>query len=187
MMTLSRVIDHRRHVSPSGYGPDVPNGDFWIAVERLVEADDAGEDIATLADDLLDADASLCLALNPGVTLTPLGESTASRDRYTIDLSIGDSTFGWPRWITEAVADHQCRRQEKNLRWRAIFAQHEAEHVIIHLSAAPRRPQRVGKPHSHADQYCEVNITWDVPRSPFRLPEYLRTVLDAVATQLERT
>lgn len=246
----------RRHVSASGYCPLVPNEDFWIAVERLVAADDAGADIAALAEDLLDTNGSLgpqlqeaitcldtsalgratqlsdgmggpddaliavgcaviaagpmvydegvrdpeslvrpwdlsrgdlLLALNPGVTLVPVGESTPGRDPYTIDLSIGDSAFGWPRRITEAVTYHQCRRQERNQRWRAIFAQHQFEHLIIHLSAAAGCPQKVGKPYSHHEQYLEVNATWDSPRSPFRLPEFVRTVLDAVATRLERT
>ena len=157
----------------------MPNEDFWIAVERLVAADDAGDDIAALAADLLDTNRSLepqlqeaitcldtlalgratqlsdgirgsddamiavgcaviaagpmvyeegvrdpaslvrpwdlsrgdlLLALNPGVTLVRVGESTPGRDPYTINLSIGASAFGWPRRITEAVTVHRCRR-----------------------------------------------------------------------------
>ena len=229
---------------------------FWIAVERLVAADNAGQDVAAVADDLLDADASLgsqlqvaitsldtsalasalqlsdgvgvsedakiavgcaviaagpvvyaesvrdpdslvrrwdlshgdlLLALNAGTTLIDDSEPTSRREPYTINLSIADSHFGWPRRITEAVAYHQCRRQEKNQRWRAIFAQHEAEHLIIHLSAAPGRPQRLGKPYSHSDRYLEVNVTWNSPRSVLRLTDFIKSVLDAVATRLERS
>jgi hypothetical protein len=93
--------------------------------------------------------------------------------------------FAWPRRITEAVAYHQCRREEKSPRWRAIFARHDAKHVIIHLRAAPGSPRRVGRPHSHHEGVVEVTVTWDAPASPFRLPGFVRTVLDAAATQLE--
>lgn len=239
----------------SGTVPFVLTEDFWIAVERLVAADDAGEDIAALAQEMSDADASLgpqlqeamtsldasalanavqlsdgagasedamiavacavvaegpvvfaegvrdpgslarpwdlsrgdlLLALHPAVTLFPGVESTPHRKPYTINVSIGDSRFGWPRRITEAVIDHQCRRQERNPRWRAIFARHDAEHLILHLQAVPGSPSKVGKPSFPLDGYLEVKVTWDTPRSPFGLPEFARSVLDATATRLER-
>jgi Protein of unknown function (DUF4240) len=227
---------------------------FWSAVEQLVSADDAGEDPAFLAEQLLEADPSLAaqlqqamaalhdsalveaaelsdgqaasedamiavacavlaagpevyaeavahprslaqawdlsrgdslLVLNPGLTLAD-GQPAARRGPYTINLSTGDSSFGWPRLITEAVTHHNCRRQEMNERWRTVFARHRAEHLIIHLSAAPGQARKVGKPTSRHEGYLEVPVTWDTPRSPLRLPEMTRSVLDAVATKLER-
>ena len=128
----------------------------------------------------------LLLVLNPALRLAD-GQPASRREPYTINLSIGDSTFGWPRPITEAVTHHYCRQQEKNQRWRAIFTRHAVEHLIVHLSAAPGRPQKVGKPTKRHDGYVEVSVTWDPPRSPHRLPVFTRTVLDAVATRLERS
>jgi uncharacterized protein DUF4240 len=231
------------------------DAEFWSAVERLVTADDAGENPASLAEELLEADPSLgaqleramasldysalaeaaelsdgqapsedaviavgcaviasgpdgyaeavadpgslgrawdlsrgdlLLVLNPGLTLAD-GQPASRREPYTINLSIGDSIFGWPRPITEAVTHHTCRRQEKNERWRAIFARHRVEHLIIHLSAAPGQLQKVGKPTNRHEGYLEVPVTWDTPRSPLRLSAMTRSVLDAVATSLERS
>lgn len=235
--------------------PAVLDTNFWSAIERLVSADDAGEDVASLAADLLEADASLgaqleeavcslngsalaeaadlsdggsasedamiavgcaviasgpavfaeavadpkrlvrpwdlsrgdlLLVLNPALRLAD-GQAGSRREPYTINLSIGDSSFGWPRPITEAVTHHYCRRQEKNPRWRAIFTRHAVEHLIVHLSVAPGRPQKVGTPTKRHEGYLEVAATWDPPRSPLRLPAFTRTVLDAVATSLERS
>jgi len=229
--------------------------EFWSAVERLVSADDAGEDAASLAQDLLETDSSLAtqldeavrsldipalaeaaelsdgesasddamiavgcaviaagpavfaeavadprtlarpwdlsrgdllLVLSPALTLVD-GQAASGREPYTINLSIGASTFGWPRPLTEAVTYHGCRRQEKNQRWRAIFTRHGVEHLIIHLSAAPGQPQTVGEPSKRHTDYIEVEVTWDTPRSPLRLPAFTRSVLDAVATRLERS
>jgi len=129
----------------------------------------------------------LLLMLNPTVTLGDDGASPSRREPYTINVAIGDSTFGWPRPITEAVAHRYCRRQEKTQRWRAVLTQHDVKHLIIHLSAAPGQPQKVGKPTKRREGYLEVPVTWDTPRSPLRLSAFTQSVLDAVATSLERT
>lgn len=127
----------------------------------------------------------LLLVLNSALAFGD-AQPASRREPYTINLSTGGSTFGWPRPITEAVTHHYCRQQEKYLRWRAIFIRHADEHLIIHLSAAPGQKQRVGKPTRRHEDYLEVSVTWDTARSPLRLPGFVRTVLDAVATSLEQ-
>lgn len=233
----------------------MPNEDFWNAVQRLVVAADAGEDIATIADDLLDADASLgaqlqeamacldlsalakavqlsdgigasedamiaagcaviasgsavygeavcnpesllrpwdlsrgdmLLALNPGLTLSDVGQSPARRGPYKIDIAIGDSRFGWPGRITDAVAYTQSRRQEKSPRWRAIFDRHDVQHLTIGLEAGPDRPCKVGRHSKPRPGYLLVQVSWNAPRSPLGLRNFVRSILDAVATSLER-
>ena len=195
--------------------PAVLDTGFWSAVERLVSADDAGQDLASLADDLWEANASLgaqleeavcsfngsaltvtasgpavvaeavadpqrlvrpwdlargvlLQVLNPALRLAD-GQPASRRELYTINVSIGDSSFGWPRPITEAVTHHYCRRQEKKERWRAIFTRHAVEHLIVHLSVAPGRPQKVGKP-TKRHGVTSRSRSPGPPRSPPKLP-----------------
>ena len=228
---------------------------FWNAIDRLVAADDAGEDVAGFAQSLLDQDEGLAaqldeavtsldasalgqaarmsdgashsedaiiavacavimagpvayadalgdrsslarswdlsrgdllLFLNPGLALG--GEDVAtgsSLRRYTISVSIGDSEVPWPRRVSAAVVDHQCKRQEKSARWMDIYARHDVEHVLIHLRAAPQNPRRVAKPYVHHAGVLETNVRWETPESLSGLPGAVRMMLDTVATRLE--
>lgn len=97
----------RRHVSASGYCPLVPNEDFWIAVERLVAADDAGADIAALAEDLLDTNGSLGPQLQEAITCldtsalgraTQLSDGMGGSDDALIAVGCVSSRLG--RWST---------------------------------------------------------------------------------------
>lgn len=230
---------------------------FWIAVDRILAAEAADEDIEAIAEQFLKADRSLgdqlqealtrldvtslaeavtlsdgmgatedamiavgcavlaggpdiylkcvrepgslvqewdlsqgdlLLVLNPGVTLLDGEESDPGDERQSINLSFGgDSRLGWHGWITDAIAFQRCRRAEKSQRWQSIFAKCDANLVIIHVDALPGNAHKVGEPSGRNIRCLEVEVTWDSPRSPFRLTSFVDDILDAVATRLERT
>ena len=85
----------------------MPNEDFWIAVERLVAADDAGADIAALAEDLLDTNGSLGPQLQEAITCldtsalgraTQLSDGMGGSDDALIAVGCVSSRLG--RWST---------------------------------------------------------------------------------------
>lgn len=129
----------------------------------------------------------LLLALNPAVTLSNVDESVSEDvGKYSINMVLGNSALGWAYRITDAIAYQHCRRVENTDQWRAIFARWDAERLLIHLHAAPGNTQKVGKPRALAGRYLEVDVTWNAPRSLFKQGSFVESILNAVATRLER-
>jgi hypothetical protein len=229
----------------------VTDAEFWAALERLLQADDAGADVHALAESLLsrndglsaqlesavhsldrpalrrateslglgageDAQIAVALAvvaagqtsyeaavadparlqrpwdvsrgdllllLSPGLTLDPQVQSNSYLSG--INLSLGGSSFGWPRFIAEAIAHTICNREGATARWMALLRAHDANRLLIHLDAAPNNAPRITRTRHRMPGYVQVKASWPTPASPFQWRRDVHAILNAVADHLD--
>jgi hypothetical protein len=124
----------------------------------------------------------LLLVLSPGLTLDPPVQSSLGPSG--INLSLGGSSFGWPRLIAEAIAHTICTREGATVRWVDLLRAHDANRLLIHLDAAPNSEPRITSTRYRTPGYVQVKASWPTPASPLQWRRDVHAILNAVADHL---